>query len=58
MSHTGYTIPEVMIYEQKKKKKTDDTPVTEMNTVFTNEMTGRIPANPDDEDYAEDEEFE
>ena len=42
---------------KKKKKKSDDTPVTEMNTVYTNEMTGMVPANPDenDEDYAEDE---
>lgn len=44
---------------KKKKKKSDDTPVTEMNTVYTNEMTGLVPANPDenDEDYAEDEEL-
>ena len=41
---------------KKKKKKSDDTPITEMNTVYTNEMAGRIPANPDDEDYAEDDE--
>ena len=42
-----------------KKKKSDNTPVTEMNTVYTNEMTGMVPANPDenDEDYAEDEEL-
>ena len=45
---------------KKKKKNSDDSPITEMNTVYTNEMTGRIPANPDDEDYAdysEDEEL-
>ncbi len=44
---------------KKKKKKSGDTPVTEMNTVYTNEMTGMVPANPDgnDEDYAEDEEL-
>ena len=40
---------------KKKKKKSDENPVTEMNTVYTNEMTGMVPANPDDEDYAEDE---
>ena len=30
---------------KKKKKKSDDTPVTEMNTVYTNEMTAtpRLP---------------
>ena len=40
---------------KKKKKKSDDTPITEMNTVYTNEITGRIPANPDDENDAEDD---